>query len=171
MQHHKYSLSDIENLIPFERDVYVGLLMKHIEKENAKIEQENAKIKKAEAQAYKISEETILPIGTAPYIKAKDGKPLIEFPQTCKIDWMVSVEHMKTIFREHLKFCKQGQMSAVCLAIHENNAAQHLEKYDTVLNYIDEQILSNAEKGIRIEYSTLSAIRDNFFESKANLEP
>ena len=84
---------------------------------------------------------------------------------------MVSVEHMKTIFREHLKFCKQGQMSAVGLAIHENNAAQHLEKYDTVLNYIDEQILSNAEKGIRIEYSTLSAIRDNFFESKANPEP
>ena len=123
------------------------------------------------SRPYKISEETILPIGTAPYIKAKDGKPLIEFPQTCKIDWMVSVEHMKTIFREHLKFCKQGQMSAVCLAIHENNAAQHLEKYDTVLNYIDEQILSNAEKGIRIEYSTLSAIRDNFFESKANPEP
>ena len=123
------------------------------------------------SRPYKISEETILPIGTAPYIKAKDGKPLIEFPQTCKIDWMVSVEHMKTIFREHLKFCKQGQMSAVCLAIHENNAAQHLEKYDTVLNYIDEQILSNAEKGIRIEYSTLSAIRDNFFESKANPAP
>ena len=46
MQHHKYSLSDIENLIPFERDVYVGLLMKHIEKENAKIEQENAKMRR-----------------------------------------------------------------------------------------------------------------------------
>ncbi|MDB4711436.1 hypothetical protein OAF35_02075 [Verrucomicrobiales bacterium] len=118
------------------------------------------------SRPYKVSEKSILPIGTAPYIKAKDGNPLIEFPQTCKIDWMVSSEHMKTIFREHLKFCKQGQMSAVCLAIHENNAAQHLEKYDHVLNFIDEQILSNAKKGISIRYSTLSVIRKSFLEKK-----
>ena len=40
MQHHKYSLSDIENLMPFERDIYVGFLIAYIEKENARIEQE-----------------------------------------------------------------------------------------------------------------------------------
>lgn len=45
MQHHKYSLSDIENLMPFERDIYVGFLVAYIEKENARIEQEQ--------QAYK----------------------------------------------------------------------------------------------------------------------
>ena len=45
MQHHKYSLSDLENLIPFERDIYVGLLVQWIEKENARIEQEEQKIK------------------------------------------------------------------------------------------------------------------------------
>jgi hypothetical protein len=44
MQHHKYSLSDLENLIPFERDIYVALLIKHIEKENARIEAENNKM-------------------------------------------------------------------------------------------------------------------------------
>jgi hypothetical protein len=27
MQHHKYSLRDIENMFPFERDIYVDLLM------------------------------------------------------------------------------------------------------------------------------------------------
>ena len=40
MQHHKYSLSDVENLMPFERDIYVGFLIAYIEKENARIEQE-----------------------------------------------------------------------------------------------------------------------------------
>lgn len=30
-QHHKYSISEIENLIPFERDVYVNLLLQHLE--------------------------------------------------------------------------------------------------------------------------------------------
>ena len=45
MQHHKYSLSDLENLIPFERDIYVALLVAWIEKENARIEQENMQMK------------------------------------------------------------------------------------------------------------------------------
>jgi hypothetical protein len=30
IQHHKYSISDLENLIPFERDVYVQMLMNHL---------------------------------------------------------------------------------------------------------------------------------------------
>ena len=29
-QHHKYSISEIENLIPFERDLYIDLLNKHL---------------------------------------------------------------------------------------------------------------------------------------------
>jgi len=33
MQHHKYSLEDLENMMPWERDVYVGLLMAHIAEE------------------------------------------------------------------------------------------------------------------------------------------
>jgi|TARA_B000000557_G_scaffold253782_1_gene243214 hypothetical protein len=31
MQHHKYSLSEIENMIPFERQVYVSLLTQYLE--------------------------------------------------------------------------------------------------------------------------------------------
>jgi len=31
MQHHKYSLSDIEYMMPFERQVYVALLMQYLE--------------------------------------------------------------------------------------------------------------------------------------------
>jgi|TARA_B100000035_G_scaffold108785_1_gene92343 hypothetical protein len=31
MQHHKYSLSEIENMMPWERQVYTTLLMQHLE--------------------------------------------------------------------------------------------------------------------------------------------
>tara|TARA_A100001388_G_scaffold25975_1_gene16792 strand:- start:4267 stop:4389 length:123 start_codon:yes stop_codon:yes gene_type:complete len=31
MQHHKYNLSEIENMMPFERQVYVSLLMQYLE--------------------------------------------------------------------------------------------------------------------------------------------
>jgi hypothetical protein len=33
MQHHKYSLEDINEWLPFERDIYVNMLLKHLEKE------------------------------------------------------------------------------------------------------------------------------------------
>ena len=36
MQYHKYSLTEIENLIPWERDIYVELLKAHIEEEKQK---------------------------------------------------------------------------------------------------------------------------------------
>jgi len=32
MQHHKYSLSDIEGMIPWERDIYVKMLLEYLEK-------------------------------------------------------------------------------------------------------------------------------------------
>ncbi len=41
MQHHKYSLTEIENMMPWERDIYVGLLNQWIEDENLKAKQAN----------------------------------------------------------------------------------------------------------------------------------
>ena len=41
MQHHKYSLTDTENLIPWEKDVYVALLEQYIEEENLKQQQQS----------------------------------------------------------------------------------------------------------------------------------
>ena len=41
MQHHKYSLTEIENMMPFERQVYVSLLMQYLEQ--VKQEQEKQK--------------------------------------------------------------------------------------------------------------------------------
>jgi hypothetical protein len=42
MQFHKYSLTDVENLIPFEREIYLSLLQQHIEEEKLKQQQQNA---------------------------------------------------------------------------------------------------------------------------------
>jgi hypothetical protein len=36
VQHHKYSLTEIENMIPWEKEVYVTLLQQYIEEENLK---------------------------------------------------------------------------------------------------------------------------------------
>lgn len=39
MQHHKYSLNDLENMLPWERDVYIVMLVQYIERENERIKQ------------------------------------------------------------------------------------------------------------------------------------
>ena len=40
MQHHDYSLTELENMMPWERDIYVGLLMEWSKEENERIEKE-----------------------------------------------------------------------------------------------------------------------------------
>ena len=45
MQHHKYSLTELENMMPWERAVYMGLLAQYVKEENERIEKENAKMK------------------------------------------------------------------------------------------------------------------------------
>ncbi len=45
MQHHKYSLTEIENMMPWEREIYIGLLEKHIKEENERKEKEHAEMK------------------------------------------------------------------------------------------------------------------------------
>ena len=38
MQYHGYSLTELENMIPFERDVYVSLLLQHLDQEKQRLE-------------------------------------------------------------------------------------------------------------------------------------
>ena len=45
MQHHKYSLTELENMMPWEREIYLGLLIEFVKEENKRIEAENAKMK------------------------------------------------------------------------------------------------------------------------------
>jgi hypothetical protein len=36
MQHHNYSLSDLEDMLPWEREIYVDMLITYIKEENEK---------------------------------------------------------------------------------------------------------------------------------------
>ena len=45
MQHHNYSLGELEDMMPWEREIYVGLLMEFIEEENKRMEQEERRMR------------------------------------------------------------------------------------------------------------------------------
>ena len=37
MQFHKYSLSELENMMPWERDIYIAMLVQYLEQEEQKL--------------------------------------------------------------------------------------------------------------------------------------
>jgi hypothetical protein len=116
-----------------------------------------------DTRPYRVSQQTILPAGEPPYIAARDGKPLVEIPQTSKIDWMVSSDDMKVIFQKHLSIARNGDPTAVCLAIHEMDAKENGPKYDEVLRYVD-QHLPNSDRDVPVRYATVSQVRAAFIE-------
>ena len=40
IQHHKWSLTELEDMLPYERDIYVAMLKNWIEEENERIPQQ-----------------------------------------------------------------------------------------------------------------------------------
>ena len=40
MQHHNYSLTELEEMIPWEREIYIGLLMNFLKEEEERMEKE-----------------------------------------------------------------------------------------------------------------------------------
>jgi hypothetical protein len=44
MQHHKYSLTEIENMMPYELGIYTQLLQQHVKEENDRIDEEKRKM-------------------------------------------------------------------------------------------------------------------------------
>ena len=40
MTHYNYSLTELDNMMPWEREIYVGLLEEHVKKENEKVKQQ-----------------------------------------------------------------------------------------------------------------------------------
>lgn len=40
-QHHNYSLTELDNMLPWEREIYVTLLKQHIKEENERIQRES----------------------------------------------------------------------------------------------------------------------------------
>tara|TARA_B100001250_G_C19790122_1_gene786087 strand:+ start:1814 stop:1963 length:150 start_codon:yes stop_codon:yes gene_type:complete len=45
IQHHKWSLTELENMIPYERQIYVVLLQQWLKEENKRIDEQNRKMK------------------------------------------------------------------------------------------------------------------------------
>jgi hypothetical protein len=39
VQHHKYSLSELESMVPWEREIYVDLLLEHLKEERQRLEE------------------------------------------------------------------------------------------------------------------------------------
>ena len=45
MQHHNYSLHELENMMPWEREIYIRLLLQHLEEEKERERQRAAQAK------------------------------------------------------------------------------------------------------------------------------
>ena len=41
MQHHNYSLNDLDNMIPWEREIYLALLHEYVKEENERNREQN----------------------------------------------------------------------------------------------------------------------------------
>ena len=41
MQHHNYSLAELEEMMPWEREIYLGLLINFVKEENKRAEKNN----------------------------------------------------------------------------------------------------------------------------------
>jgi hypothetical protein len=41
MQDHKYNLTELDNMMPWERDIYVNLLVVHLEEQRQRLEAES----------------------------------------------------------------------------------------------------------------------------------
>ena len=52
MQYHKYSLSELEEMLPWEKDVYLAQLIEYIEVENEKIQLKYIEDQRSSSSSY-----------------------------------------------------------------------------------------------------------------------
>jgi len=43
MQHHNYSLTELDNMMPWEREIYIAMLIDYIKQENEKMRNQKVK--------------------------------------------------------------------------------------------------------------------------------
>jgi hypothetical protein len=43
MQHHKYSLTELDEMLPWEREIYIAMLVDYVKEENERIKRQNSK--------------------------------------------------------------------------------------------------------------------------------
>ena len=110
------------------------------------------------SRPYLVSRRSIMPHAPPPYLLTGHG-PLIEIPQVCKIDWMVSAADMQEVFLLHYNLAATGRPTAVCLAVHDTHGDTDFGKFHAVLNFIDGYMESGE---VPVVYATASEIRRAF---------
>ena len=45
IQHHRWSLTELDNMVPFERSIYVMLVQEWVKEENDRVAEQNRKMK------------------------------------------------------------------------------------------------------------------------------
>ena len=91
MQHHKYSLTELENMMPFEREIYLGLLEQHIREENEKVEREKNRQREAIMAAQKKLQK-----GSAWEHLDADGDGVISDEEIAMEERMIQLEDMRS---------------------------------------------------------------------------
>lgn len=43
MQHHKYSLTELDEMLPWEREIYIAMLVDYVKEENDRIKKLNSR--------------------------------------------------------------------------------------------------------------------------------
>jgi hypothetical protein len=107
---------------------------------------------------YLVSEETIMPGGSPPYLVTAHG-PLMEIPQVCKVAWMLSADEMKAVFLLNHALAEAGQPTAVSLAVHDFYGHDQFDKLHNVLAFIDGYV---DRGGVPVIYATAAEVRDAF---------
>ena len=46
MQYHNWSLSELDDMMPWEREIYVTLLQQHVKEENEKVAEQERKMRR-----------------------------------------------------------------------------------------------------------------------------
>lgn len=46
LKEHNFSLTELENMIPWERQIYIGLLINYVKEQNERMEQQQASMEK-----------------------------------------------------------------------------------------------------------------------------
>ena len=107
---------------------------------------------------YPVSTSSILPGGPPPYHQALDG-PLLEIPQTGKIDWMMNRAEMITLFERHLDRARGGERTVVSFSLHENSAARDWDKFDAFFRAVEER---SRNAGVAVLYVTAQELRSQW---------
>ena len=129
MQHHNYSLSDLENMLPWEREIYVDMLISYIKEENDK--QKKTKIG--------ILGGTFDPAHKGHLEISKQAKKILELKN---IIWAITKQNpfkntSKTDLKNRIKFAKKliGKNDFIKVKFYEEKVLSN--KTIDLINYLD----------------------------------